>query len=86
MRTRTLMHRLVMIAGIILSLGIIDLPKGLSRATTGQRGGQQQQQRVQLYVNPAKDNTNIPSDHPIGIVSLTPTKPSRIRLLRTFCY
>ncbi|MCL5063900.1 MAG: hypothetical protein M1600_02275 [Firmicutes bacterium] len=79
MRTRTLMHRLAMIAGITLSLGIIDLPKGLSHATTGQSVSQQQQQRVQLYVNPAKDNTNIASDHPIGVVSLTPTKPSRIQ-------
>jgi len=82
MRTRTLMHGLAMTAGIALSLGIIDLSKGLSHATTVQsfsQQQQQQQQRVQLYVNPAKDNTNIAIDHPIGVVSLTPTKPSRIQ-------
>jgi len=79
MRKRTRMNGLAMTAGIAVSLGIIGLSKGFSDATTVQGFSQQKQQRFQQYINQAKNNTNIPIDHPIGVVSLAPTKPSPIQ-------
>lgn len=79
MRKRTRRNGLAMTAGIALSLGIIGLSKGFSDATTVQSFSQQKQQRYQQYVNQAKGNTNIAIAHSIGVVSLAPTRPSRIQ-------
>jgi len=79
MSQRTRRNGLAITAGIALSLSIIGVSRGFSDATTVQSFRQQKQQRFQQYINQAKENTNIPIDHPIGVVSLTPTQPSRIQ-------
>lgn len=81
MSKRTRRNGLAVTAGVALSLsiiGVIGVSRGFSDATTIQSFSQQKQQRLQQYINQAKENTNIAIDHPIGRLSTTPTKPGRI--------